>query len=86
MRRTSLLAVPVAFLLALIPSTASAYPNPGTVTGATAIHDPTMIRTSAGHYLLSSHRRRSRATGPPPTGPRSRRAADAFTTAGLVVA
>lgn len=52
MRRTSLLAVPVAFLLALIPGTASAYPNPGTVTGATTIHDPTMIRTSAGRYLL----------------------------------
>ncbi|EDY57075.1 MULTISPECIES: arabinan endo-1,5-alpha-L-arabinosidase [Streptomyces] len=52
MRRTSLLAVPVAFLLALIPGTASAYPNPGTVTGATTVHDPTMIRTSAGRYLL----------------------------------
>ncbi|MGD6755396.1 arabinan endo-1,5-alpha-L-arabinosidase [Streptomyces sp. BH105] len=51
-RRTALLALPAAALLALIPSTASAYPNPGTVTGATVVHDPTMIRTSAGKYLL----------------------------------
>ncbi|MET8471553.1 arabinan endo-1,5-alpha-L-arabinosidase [Streptomyces sp. NPDC006422] len=51
-RRTALLALPAAALLALIPSTASAYPNPGTVTGATVVHDPTMIRTSAGTYLL----------------------------------
>lgn len=51
-RRTALLAVPAAVLLALIPSSASAYPNPGTVTGATVVHDPTMIRTSAGRYLV----------------------------------
>ncbi|TQJ52783.1 arabinan endo-1,5-alpha-L-arabinosidase [Streptomyces sp. SLBN-115] len=51
-RRAALLAVPAAVLLALIPSTASAYPNPGTVTGSTVVHDPTMIRTSAGRYLL----------------------------------
>ncbi|MFZ3567273.1 arabinan endo-1,5-alpha-L-arabinosidase [Streptomyces sp. BH097] len=51
-RRTALLALPAAALLALIPSTASAYPNPGTVTGATVVHDPTMIRTSSGKYLL----------------------------------
>jgi len=51
-RRTALLAVPAAVLLALIPGTASAYPNPGTVTGSTVVHDPTMIRTSSGQYLL----------------------------------
>ncbi|GAB7108145.1 arabinan endo-1,5-alpha-L-arabinosidase [Streptomyces phaeofaciens JCM 4814] len=51
-RRTMLLAVPAAVLLALTPTTASAYPNPGTVTGSTVVHDPTMIRTSAGRYLL----------------------------------
>ncbi|MDX3784012.1 arabinan endo-1,5-alpha-L-arabinosidase [Streptomyces europaeiscabiei] len=51
-RRTALLAVPVAILLALVPSSASAYPNPGTVTGSVVVHDPTMIRTSAGQYLL----------------------------------
>lgn len=51
-RRTALLAVPAAILLALVPSSASAYPNPGTVTGATVVHDPTMIRTSSGQYLL----------------------------------
>ncbi|MET9494338.1 arabinan endo-1,5-alpha-L-arabinosidase [Streptomyces sp. NPDC006552] len=39
-------------LLALVPSTASAYPNPGRVTGSTVVHDPTMIRTPAGQYLL----------------------------------
>ncbi|WP_326573181.1 arabinan endo-1,5-alpha-L-arabinosidase [Streptomyces sp. NBC_00481] len=51
-RRTALLAVPAAILLALVPSSASAYPNPGTVTGSIVVHDPTMIRTSAGQYLL----------------------------------
>lgn len=50
--RTALLAVPAAVLLALIPGTASAYPNPGKVTGDVVVHDPTMIRTSAGRYLL----------------------------------
>ncbi len=51
-RRSALVVVAAAVLLALAPTTASAYPNPGTVTGATAVHDPTMIRTSAGRYLL----------------------------------
>lgn len=51
-RRTALLAVPAAVLLALVPGTASAYPNPGHVTGSTVIHDPTMIRTSSGQYLV----------------------------------
>ncbi|MGW0596955.1 arabinan endo-1,5-alpha-L-arabinosidase [Streptomyces sp. NPDC002776] len=50
--RTALLALPAAVLLALIPSSASAYPNPGTVTGSTVVHDPTMIRTASGQYLL----------------------------------
>ncbi|WP_221356277.1 arabinan endo-1,5-alpha-L-arabinosidase [Streptomyces beigongshangae] len=51
-RRTALLALPAAVLLALVPTTASAYPNPGVVTGSTVVHDPTMIRTSSGQYLL----------------------------------
>lgn len=51
-RRTALLAVPAAILLALVPGTANAYPNPGRVTGSTVVHDPTMIRTSSGQYLL----------------------------------
>lgn len=51
-RRTTLLAVPAAILLALVPSSASAYPNPGTVTGSVVVHDPTMIRTPSGQYLL----------------------------------
>ncbi|GAA2269951.1 arabinan endo-1,5-alpha-L-arabinosidase [Streptomyces hawaiiensis] len=51
-RRTALLALPAATLLALIPGTASAYPNPGRVTGDVVTHDPSMIRTSSGQYLL----------------------------------
>lgn len=51
-RRAALLALPAAFLLALMPTAASAYPNPGRVTGSTVVHDPTMIRTSGGRYLL----------------------------------
>lgn len=51
-RRTALFALPAAALLALIPGTASAYPNPGRVTGDVVTHDPSMIRTSSGQYLL----------------------------------
>lgn len=51
-RRAALLALPTAALLALVPSTASAYPNPGRVTGSVVTHDPTMIRTSSGQYRL----------------------------------
>ncbi|MEU3356495.1 arabinan endo-1,5-alpha-L-arabinosidase, partial [Streptomyces sp. NPDC037389] len=53
MRRTraALLALPAA-LLALVPSTASAYPGPGRVTGSVVTHDPTMIRTASGQYRL----------------------------------
>ncbi|WP_030746790.1 arabinan endo-1,5-alpha-L-arabinosidase [Streptomyces sp. NRRL F-5135] len=53
-RRTTLLALPAAVLLALLPGTASAYPNPGRVTGDIVVHDPTMIRASSGQYLLYS--------------------------------
>ncbi|MET9778421.1 arabinan endo-1,5-alpha-L-arabinosidase, partial [Streptomyces sp. NPDC006367] len=50
--RTALLALPAAALLALVPSTASAYPGPGRVTGSVVVHDPTMIRTASGQYQL----------------------------------
>lgn len=51
-RRAALPVLFAAALLALLPGTASAYPNPGTVTGSTVVHDPTMVRTPAGSYLL----------------------------------
>ncbi|EFE69697.1 secreted arabinase [Streptomyces viridosporus ATCC 14672] len=50
--RTALLALPAAALLALVPTTASAYPDPGRVTGSVVTHDPSMVRTSSGQYLL----------------------------------
>ncbi|MEV7194820.1 arabinan endo-1,5-alpha-L-arabinosidase [Streptomyces sp. NPDC093510] len=50
--RRALLTLPAAVLLALVPGTASAYPGPGTVTGSTVVHDPTMVRTPSGKYLL----------------------------------
>ncbi|GHH45414.1 arabinan endo-1,5-alpha-L-arabinosidase [Streptomyces candidus] len=53
-RRRALVALPVAALLALVPSNAVAYPNPGRVTGDTVVHDPSMVRTSTGKYLLYS--------------------------------
>ncbi|WP_399096155.1 arabinan endo-1,5-alpha-L-arabinosidase [Streptomyces sp. BBFR2] len=51
-RRRALITAPVAALLALAPGTATAYPNPGRVVGAVVVHDPTMVRTGAGKYLL----------------------------------
>ncbi|MDG4859338.1 arabinan endo-1,5-alpha-L-arabinosidase, partial [Streptomyces sp. T-3] len=38
-RRRALIAVPAAALLALVPSSALAYPNPGRVTGDIVVHD-----------------------------------------------
>lgn len=53
-RRRALVTLPAAALLALIPSSATAYPDPGQVTGDIVVHDPTMARTSSGKYLLYS--------------------------------
>lgn len=53
-RRRILAVLPAALLLALVPGSASAYPNPGTVTGDIVVHDPSMVRTSSGQYLLYS--------------------------------
>ncbi|WP_326673592.1 arabinan endo-1,5-alpha-L-arabinosidase [Streptomyces sp. NBC_01257] len=53
-RRRTLAALPAALLLALVPGSASAYPNPGTVTGDVVVHDPSMVRTASGQYLLYS--------------------------------
>ncbi|WP_326740121.1 arabinan endo-1,5-alpha-L-arabinosidase [Streptomyces sp. NBC_01022] len=52
--RRTLAVLPAALLLALVPGSASAYPNPGTVTGDVVVHDPSMVRTSSGQYLLYS--------------------------------
>lgn len=38
--------------LVVFATTCLAYPNPGTVSGDTAIHDPTLTRDSAGKYWL----------------------------------
>ncbi|MBB6419406.1 arabinan endo-1,5-alpha-L-arabinosidase [Streptomyces sp. AK010] len=51
-RRTALFALPAVALLALVPGPASAYPGPGRVTGDVVTHDPSMIRTLSGQYLL----------------------------------
>lgn len=55
-RRTAraLAALPAALLLALLPTAASAYPNPGVVSGDIVVHDPSMARTPSGQYLLYS--------------------------------
>jgi arabinan endo-1,5-alpha-L-arabinosidase len=33
---------------------AATYPNPGPVTGSTSVHDPSMVKTSAGGYIVVS--------------------------------
>lgn len=35
------------------PSVVAAYPNPGTVTGSTGVHDPEVAKTPSGGYLLA---------------------------------
>jgi arabinan endo-1,5-alpha-L-arabinosidase len=54
LRRLSRLVVTAASALALMGA-AFAYPNPGRVTGDVVVHDPTMIRTSSGYVLYSTH-------------------------------
>ncbi|WP_425086177.1 arabinan endo-1,5-alpha-L-arabinosidase [Streptomyces hainanensis] len=50
-------ALVAAAMLLLTPGSAVAYPNPGLVTGAVGIHDPSMIRTSSGYVLYGSNNR-----------------------------
>lgn len=47
----------IAAVMALLlwPASASAYPNPGYVTGATGIHDPSMLPTGQGYVLYGSN-------------------------------
>jgi arabinan endo-1,5-alpha-L-arabinosidase len=46
----------VAVALVLLPQSASAaYPRPARVTGDISVHDPTMLRTSSGYIVYSSH-------------------------------
>ena len=46
--------VPVGVAAAAEPSTAlAAYPNPGVVTGDIATHDPSMVKTAAGGYIVA---------------------------------
>ncbi|WP_238007495.1 arabinan endo-1,5-alpha-L-arabinosidase [Dactylosporangium sp. AC04546] len=55
MRRRLVMAAAAALTLVAataIDAEAATYPNPGTVTGSTRVHDPSMIRTPGGSYLL----------------------------------
>lgn len=57
MRRLSRLVVAAASACTLVGAlvgAALAYPNPGLVTGDVVVHDPTMIRTSSGGYVVYS--------------------------------
>lgn len=53
-RVRALVALPAAALLALLPTSASAYPNPGVVSGDIVVHDPSAVRSTSGEYLLYS--------------------------------
>lgn len=41
-------------ILLAIAQICAAYPNPGVVTGNTAVHDPTMCKDDAGTYFVFS--------------------------------
>lgn len=49
-----LLAALVGVALVPVPASAADYPNPGPVTGDVSVHDPAMVRTADGTYLLVS--------------------------------
>jgi len=55
-RRLALAALPIALTAAaLMPGEAAlaAYPNPGVVTGDTGTHDPSIVKTAAGGYIVA---------------------------------
>ncbi|MFD3656081.1 arabinan endo-1,5-alpha-L-arabinosidase [Streptomyces sp. NPDC058620] len=81
-RAVAALAVVVGVLLATLPSaaTATAYPDPQTVTGDTAIHDPTMIRLKDGSYVAYSTHGRLEARVSKDRTHWERAAVDAFAT------
>lgn len=43
----------VSGMLAMASAVNAAYPNPGPVTGAVTVHDPTVVKTPQGGYLLA---------------------------------
>ena len=56
LRRLALAALPIALTAAaLMPGEAAlaAYPNPGVVTGDTGTHDPSIVKTAAGGYIVA---------------------------------
>ncbi|KAL0936739.1 secreted arabinase [Colletotrichum truncatum] len=40
--------------MSLVSGVNAAYPNPGPVSGSTVTHDPTIVKTSSGQYILAS--------------------------------
>ncbi|KXH61615.1 glycosyl hydrolase family 43 [Colletotrichum nymphaeae SA-01] len=40
-------------VLSAIPSVSAAYPNPGPVSGSVNVHDPSVLKTSSGTYLMA---------------------------------
>lgn len=52
----SMLAAPASAVTAAPGATTATYPSPGTVTGDTSVHDPSMVRAADGtYYLFSTH-------------------------------
>lgn len=76
-RRTGVVLAAVVAAFFGVPGVALAYPNPGTVTGATGVHDPSMIRISGGNYYVFAT-----GTGLPMTTSTDR---TAFATAGAAL-
>ncbi|KAJ3548814.1 hypothetical protein NM208_g818 [Fusarium decemcellulare] len=37
----------------MVPGAAAQYPNPGVVTGNTGVHDPTVVKTPGGSYIMA---------------------------------
>ncbi|KZL88210.1 arabinan endo- -alpha-l-arabinosidase [Colletotrichum incanum] len=37
----------------MVPGVSGQYPNPGVVTGSTGVHDPTVVKTQSGTYIMA---------------------------------
>jgi arabinan endo-1,5-alpha-L-arabinosidase len=40
-------------IVSTVPNVLAAYPNPGKVTGNTGVHDPSVVKTPSGSYILA---------------------------------
>src|SRR5437870_2841509 len=54
MARRRVLVMALAIMLVFPGTAAAEYPDPGVVTGSISVHDPSMVKTPGGIYIVAS--------------------------------